>query len=140
MFKSTLVVLLAASLLAPGLAEAKTRKTTAKTASTSSKKKGASSKKSNTRTTRARRTGPPRQAAPTPQRYMEIQQALAAKGYYSGPVDGNWDATCVDALKRFQADQSLSPDGKLGALSLIALGLGPKREPLAQQLPAKTEQ
>jgi hypothetical protein len=33
----------------------------------------------------------------------------------------------VEALKRFQADQNLTPDGKLGSLSLIALGLGPKR-------------
>jgi len=33
----------------------------------------------------------------------------------------------VDALKRFQHDQSLIEDGKIGSLSLIALGLGPKR-------------
>ena len=59
---------------------------------------------------------------------MEIQQALAEKGFYEGAVDGSWDADCVEALKRFQADQNLTPDGKLGALSLIALGLGPKRD------------
>ena len=68
--------------------------------------------------------------SPTPERYMEIQQALAEKGYYTGPVTGIWDGDCIDALKRFQADQNLAADGKLGALSLIALGLGPKREPL----------
>lgn len=61
---------------------------------------------------------------------MEIQGALAERGYYTGTVDGIWDTECVEALKRFQADQSLSPDGKLGSLSLIALGLGPKRQPL----------
>ena len=59
---------------------------------------------------------------------MEIQQALADKGFYEGPVDGNWTAACTEALKRFQADQNLAPDGKLGSLSLIALGLGPKRD------------
>ena len=59
---------------------------------------------------------------------MEIQQALAERGFYEGPVDGHWNASCVEALKRFQADQNLSPDGKLGSLSLIALGLGPKRD------------
>lgn len=59
---------------------------------------------------------------------MEIQQALAEKGFYEGPVDGKWTAECVAALKQFQADQNLSPDGKLGALSIIALGLGPKRD------------
>ena len=66
--------------------------------------------------------------APTPERYREIQQALADKGYYSGPVNGFWGAECIDALKRFQQDQNLEPDGKLGALSIIALGLGPKRQ------------
>ena len=66
--------------------------------------------------------------APTPERYMEIQQALADKGYYSGAVNGIWGADSVDALKRFQQDQNLAPDGKLGALSIIALGLGPKRQ------------
>lgn len=33
----------------------------------------------------------------------------------------------MDALKRFQRDQNLTEDGKIGALSLIALGLGPNR-------------
>jgi hypothetical protein len=33
----------------------------------------------------------------------------------------------MDALKRFQHDQNLIEDGKVGSLSLIALGLGPKR-------------
>lgn len=58
---------------------------------------------------------------------MEIQQALAEKGYFGGTVDGNWGADSVDALKRFQREQNLTDDGKLGSLSLIALGLGPKR-------------
>jgi hypothetical protein len=30
-------------------------------------------------------------------------------------------------LKRFQKDQNLPPNGRITALSLIALGLGPKR-------------
>lgn len=71
------------------------------------------------------------QQQPTPERYKEIQQALAEKGYFNGAVDGNWGAESVDALKRFQREQNLTDDGKLGSLSLIALGLGPKRaEPL----------
>ena len=64
---------------------------------------------------------------PTPDRYKEIQQALADKGYFGGPVDGNWGPSSTDALKRFQHDQNLVEDGKVGSLSLIALGLGPKR-------------
>lgn len=67
------------------------------------------------------------QQAPTPDRYREIQQALASKGYYKGDPNGEWGADSSDALKRFQADQNLMPDGKINSLSLIALGLGPKR-------------
>jgi peptidoglycan hydrolase-like protein with peptidoglycan-binding domain len=67
------------------------------------------------------------QQQPTADRYKEIQQALADKGYFQGAVDGAWGPDSVDALKRFQKDQNLDTDGKIGALSLIALGLGPKR-------------
>ena len=79
--------------------------------------------------------------SPTPERYREIQQRLADKGYFHGPVDGNWGSDSVDALKRFQKEQGLEPDGKLGSLSLIAMGLGPKRlaaqsgEPPASSIP-----
>jgi murein L,D-transpeptidase YcbB/YkuD len=68
-----------------------------------------------------------RQQAPSPERYKEIQQALATKGYLPGEPTGQWGPDSVDALKRFQTDQSLMPDGKINSLSLIALGLGPKR-------------
>jgi len=77
-----------------------------------------------TRSHSARRSVP---ATPTPQRYQEIQQALASRGYYKGEANGTWDTESVDALKRFQTDQNLPPDGKLTSLSLIAMGLGPKR-------------
>lgn len=73
--------------------------------------------------------GPARsyQQAPTPDRYREIQQALASKGYFHGEPNGEWGPESSDALKRFQAEQNLMPDGKINSLSLIALGLGPKR-------------
>jgi hypothetical protein len=78
-----------------------------------------------------------RQAAPTPERYKEIQEALAAKGYLQPEeASGKWDQTSVDALKKFQADQKLDSTGKLNSLSLIALGLGPKYEPPAPATPA----
>jgi len=67
------------------------------------------------------------QATPSPERYKEIQQALAGKGYFKGAANGEWGPDSVDALRRFQVDQSLEVDGKIGSLSLIALGLGPKR-------------
>ena len=70
-----------------------------------------------------------RQAAPTPERYKEIQDALAAKGYLEPEAaNGTWGPTSVDALKRFQAAQNIEVTGKLNSLSLIALGLGPKHD------------
>jgi peptidoglycan hydrolase-like protein with peptidoglycan-binding domain len=68
------------------------------------------------------------QSQPTADRYRDIQQALTDKGYFAGPVDGVWGGDSIEALKRFQRDQNLTDDGKLGSLSLIALGLGPRRE------------
>jgi hypothetical protein len=91
--------------------------TTAKTTKAAGHRKGKSAR------------GPSRshQQAPSPERYKEIQQALASKGYLQGEPTGEWGPDSVDALKRFQTDQNLMPDGKIGSLSLIALGLGPKR-------------
>jgi peptidoglycan hydrolase-like protein with peptidoglycan-binding domain len=65
---------------------------------------------------------------PSVDRYKEIQQALASRGYFKTEPDGTWGPASIDALKRFQRDQNLVEDGKIGSLSLIALGLGPKRE------------
>lgn len=73
-------------------------------------------------------------AGPSSDRYREIQQALADKGYYKGAVDGTWTSESQEALRRFQADQNLSSTGKLDSLSLIALGLGPKRDTSASLL------
>jgi peptidoglycan hydrolase-like protein with peptidoglycan-binding domain len=101
----------------------------AETKRTASNAKSSPAKK--TRTSANRTAASSRQRTPTPERYMEIQQALAERGYLTGPATGIWGPDSVDALKHFQADQNLTVDGKIGALSLIALGLGPKREPMA---------
>lgn len=100
------------------------------------------SKRSRTRRTRtshampgpAAQTAPRLPAGPSRERYRDIQQALADKGYYQGEVNGEWNAGAADALLRFQSDHNLKVDGKIGSLSLIALGLGPKRagNPTAQ--------
>lgn len=79
----------------------------------------------------ALRTAPPAptyQLHPDPDRYQQIQQALTDKGYFKGDVNGQWGDDSLDALKRFQADQKLDPDGHLNALTLIGLGLGPKHD------------
>jgi hypothetical protein len=99
------------------------KKTTASTTKTGAKKRRAATRKpavASWRTT---------QKAPTPERYKEIQQALASKGYLQPEAPtGVWDNSSVTALKKFQEDQSLEPSGKLDSLSLIALGLGPKHD------------
>jgi Putative peptidoglycan binding domain len=74
----------------------------------------------------ARKAGPNYQLHPDPQRYEEIQKALADRGYFKGEVNGQWGDDSIQALKRFQADHKLPDDGKINSLSLIGLGLGPK--------------
>jgi peptidoglycan hydrolase-like protein with peptidoglycan-binding domain len=92
-------------------------------------KTAAAARSRSTRAAASRNKAPVRrgQLTPTPDRYKEIQQALADKGYYQGTVTGAWGPESADALKRFQKDQNLTDTGKLDSLSLIALGLGPKR-------------
>ena len=116
----------------------KNKKSTAKksvhTAAATSKKSGSSGnrptaskggKKGSTRRVATRS----RQMTPTPERYKEIQQALSAKGYLAAEqANGKWDDSSAAALKKFQGDQNLDANGKINSLSLIALGLGPKRE------------
>jgi peptidoglycan hydrolase-like protein with peptidoglycan-binding domain len=69
---------------------------------------------------------------PTADRYREIQEALAARGYLaSEDANGTWGPSSTEALKRFQAEQSLESSGKIDSLSLIALGLGPKHDSAA---------
>jgi len=79
---------------------------------------------------RAPRTPPPPsyQLHPDPERYQQIQQALADRGYFKGEANGTWGDDSVDALRKFQTDQKLPDDGKITALSLTALGLGPRHD------------
>jgi murein L,D-transpeptidase YcbB/YkuD len=82
-----------------------------------------------------------RQLAPSADRYREIQQALAAKGYLQPEqTTGAWDQNSTDALKRFQAEQNLEPSGKINSLSLIALGLGPKHDAIPAQIATPPEE
>jgi hypothetical protein len=98
------------------------KKSTTVSSSSKTGKKKAPAKKSAT-------TWRNRQLAPSTDRYREIQTALAGKGYLK-PEDatGSWNSTSSEALKKFQSEQNLDANGKINSLSLIALGLGPKRE------------
>ncbi|MGJ5814958.1 peptidoglycan-binding domain-containing protein [Paludibaculum fermentans] len=85
----------------------------------------------------SRRAAAPRrmtQQQPGEERVREIQQALTEKGY-NVDASGVWGPESAEALKKFQEDQNInnmSGRGKLDSLTLIALGLGPKREPPPQ--------
>jgi peptidoglycan hydrolase-like protein with peptidoglycan-binding domain len=105
---------------------AKSKTTSSKTAAhkKSSPRKGRS-------TARRRPAGPSYQTRPTTERYKEIQQSLADKGYYKGDVNGTWGNDSTEALKHFQSDHKLPDDGKLNSLSIIQLGLGPKHDSAA---------
>jgi len=67
------------------------------------------------------------QRSPTRERYREIQTALKELGYDPGPIDGQWGPKTSAALRRFERDNDLRADGQLDSLTLIALGLGPRR-------------
>jgi len=98
-----------------------------KKAKSSSSHKGKSGKSSR------RQVG---QKAPTTQRISEIQQALAKNGAYAGTPNGKWDASTVEAMKKFQGAHGLNPSGKLDARTLQQLGLGSQTAGIAPPTPA----
>ena len=111
-----LTLLLAAGLgvcAASAQAQGATQK---KSTSSNSAHRAKSSKKS-----RRRERG---QKVPTPDRISEIQQALAKDGSFKGTPNGKWDATTMEATRKFQEAHGLNPTGKLDAKTLQQLGLG----------------
>jgi peptidoglycan hydrolase-like protein with peptidoglycan-binding domain len=121
-------------------------KTPAKSASTSSQTKkpaatvktGSTSAAAKKRAATSARTAKSRmQMAPTADRIMEIQTALAASDSYKGEPTGKWDDSSVAAMKHFQQVNGLNPSGKLDALSLQKLGLGSDTAGRGAPRPAK---
>ena len=98
-----------------------TKSSSSKSSSTRNTKSSSSRKRSSRQSREVAR----RQLRPTPERYAEIQSALAKAGYYEGSPNGVWGDSSVEALRRFQEDNGQEPTGKLDSLSLIKLGLGP---------------
>ncbi len=93
-------------------------------------------KPSHNRTVLARQPARP-VVIPSTDRYREIQEALAQKGYLTTPPTGVWDQNAQDAMRKFQTDQNLSVSGKLSSRSLIALGFG---SPTAAVPPASSSE
>jgi len=87
--------------------------------------------KSTKKTTRRERG----QKVPAPERISEIQTALAKDGSFSGKPSGKWDASTVDAMRKFQEAHGLNASGKLDAKTLQKLGLGSQTAGLAAPMP-----
>jgi peptidoglycan hydrolase-like protein with peptidoglycan-binding domain len=64
------------------------------------------------------------QKAPAPDRIKEIQSALSREGAYTGEPTGKWDDATVEAMKKYQGDNGITPTGKIDALTINKLGLG----------------
>jgi peptidoglycan hydrolase-like protein with peptidoglycan-binding domain len=120
------------SLLVVGLGASPCLSSTQTTAKKKAKSSSASHKGKSTKSSR-RQVG---QKAPTPQRISEIQQALAKNGAFAGTPNGKWDASTVEAMKKFQGAHGLNPSGKLDAKTLQQLGLGSQTAGIAPPTPA----
>jgi len=53
----------------------------------------------------------------------QVQQELAAQGFYKGVVDGVWGSQTAAAIRRFQIANDLKVTGKINRQTLNALGL-----------------
>jgi peptidoglycan hydrolase-like protein with peptidoglycan-binding domain len=87
-----------------------------------SPKSGSKSKKVASRTKKRRK--PVRgQRTIESARVLEIQNALAAAGYYKTQPNGEWDDSTSKAMSAYQQDNGFRTTGKPDALSLKKLGL-----------------
>jgi peptidoglycan hydrolase-like protein with peptidoglycan-binding domain len=100
--------------------------------SASSKSRNSSHRARSSKKSQRRERG---QKAPTPDRISEIQQALAKDGSYTGKPNGKWDASTMEATRKFQEAHGLSPTGKLDAKTLQQLGLGSQTTGVAPPMP-----
>jgi peptidoglycan hydrolase-like protein with peptidoglycan-binding domain len=125
-----LTLLVAAGMGVSGAAAAGQGATSSKSPS---RKLGARTRhaKSTKKTTRRERG----QKVPAPERISEIQTALAKDGSFNSKPSGKWDASTVDAMKKFQETHGLNPSGKLDAKTLQKLGLGSQTAGLARPIP-----
>lgn len=69
-------------------------------------------------------------------RVEEIQSALIQRGYLSGSPTGQYDASTIQAMKRFQSDNRLSATGYPTAHALKRLGVS-KRSGNTLAVPVK---
>ena len=54
---------------------------------------------------------------------VDVQRALAERGYYYGPIDGEIGPMSRNAIAAFQSDAGLTPTGEINNSLLRALDL-----------------
>jgi hypothetical protein len=65
-----------------------------------------------------------RQPEPLASGYViEVQQELAAQGYYKGDIDGLWGTETMDAVREYQEARGLPVTGRLSAADLQRMGI-----------------
>ena len=79
---------------------------------------------------------PKGQKAPTADRIKEIQAALQKDGSYQAEPNGRWDDATIEAMKKYQDKNGISPTGKIDALTLNKLGLGSETAGKGAPVPA----
>jgi len=124
-----LTLLLAAGL---GMFASSAQAQSAAPKTTSSKAGGTAHGKRKSKKSNRRERG---QKAPAPERISEIQQALAKDGSFAGKPNGKWDASTIEATRKFQEAHGLNPTGKLDAKTLQQLGLGSQTAGVAAPVP-----
>ncbi len=68
-----------------------------------------------------------------------LQQALADRGFYDGPVDGDFDDPTLAAVVAYQEDADLFVDGVVGRESALELEIWPDEESLVVRTPPPAE-
>lgn len=94
-----------------------------KSSGVKSSKNASKGKKTASRSKKPRRKVTRGQRTIESARVLEIQNALAAAGYYKEPPNGQWDDSTSKAMSSYQQDNGFRTTGKPDALSLKKLGL-----------------
>jgi peptidoglycan hydrolase-like protein with peptidoglycan-binding domain len=126
MTKRIWLCIFGAALLASAAPVVSAARHTAVTQSSVKKKKGVTSKNITSKNKKKVKATAKGQKAPTSDRIREIQEALNREGDLVGQPTGKWDDATVEAMKKFQEAHGVSPSGKIDAVTLNKLGLGPE--------------
>jgi hypothetical protein len=93
------------------------------TASSNANTNKKSRKQAAAKTSKRKKATPRGQREMEPSRVTEIQNALAAAGYYKNEPSGKWDESTSGAMSAYQESNGFKVTGKPDALSLKKLGL-----------------